>query len=231
MGFQVSRAESSQHLLKAATKQLSSIHRDPLEKHGRAGAPATTESAGMDTGSREEMLPEALTPKSLPLMGGGMRRGGGDGEGGCGMKTSAFHLSPPTSRTRRRCGRRGPRSLAGLRGSTREGLPLTRRSHPKIILSLLLQLLRAQVRHGLAPVSVLAATSASLVGRSPPPAPPRPPSPWRHGLPRLPPPPRPGSGGGVGRRRAEPLAAFGCCHSNGKGRPGLSPPGRRGGVA
>lgn len=35
-------------------------------------------------------------------------------------------------------------------------------SHPNIILSLLLQLLRAQVRHGLARVWVLAATSASL---------------------------------------------------------------------
>lgn len=192
----------------------------------------------MDTGSREEMLPEALTPKSLPLMGGGMRRGGGDGEGGCGMKTSAFHLSPPTSRTRRRCGRRGPRSLAGLRGSTREGLPLTRRSHPKIILSLLLQLLRAQVRHGLAPVSVLAATSASLVGRSPPPAPPRPPSPWRHGLPRLPPPPGRALAEGWGGAGRSHWQRSGAVIATGRGAPAYRRPGgegawpraRRGGV-
>lgn len=75
-----------------------------------------------------------------------------------------------------------------------------RSAHPKVILSLLLQLLRAQVRHALAPVSVLAATSASPVGRSPPPAPPRPPSPWRRGPPRLPPGAGAGEGtGGAGR--------------------------------
>lgn len=155
----------------------------PDSTAGRVTQP-TAESAWMGSGSRDEEASRGFDSEMVAFDGRrdaeGRRR-----EKGCGKKTSAFHLSPPTSRTRRLWGRRGPCPWLG-------SLPLARSAHPKIILSLLLQLLRAQVRHGLAPLSVLAATSASLVGRSPPPAPPRPPSPWTRGLPRLP------AGGGLG---------------------------------
>lgn len=127
-----------------------------------------------------------------------------DGEGGQRERmwradVITCHPSPP-----RRCGRRGlrPRLPPGVTGTgglhplhsanwatwdppatAHPGRPsLTRSSHPKIILSLLLQLLRAQVRHGLARVSIPAADHASLEGRYRLPAPPRPPSPWRRGL-------------------------------------------------
>lgn len=69
-----------------------------------------------------------------------------------------------------------------LRTPRTPGSPsFTRSSHPKIILSLFLQLLRSQVRHGPALIWIPVAACASLVGRYQLRAPPRPPSPWRRG--------------------------------------------------
>lgn len=134
-------------------------------------------------------------------MGGG--REGGSARRAVELNVTALHLSPSTGgRSASGCGPpwsrpdraaaqcsvprlRGPRPTSGSRPPPRipEALP-ARSSHPKTVLSLLLQLLGAQIRHGLLFASILGATS--LAGKYRPPPLARPPSPWRRGQPRLP---------------------------------------------
>lgn len=134
------------------------------------------ETASMKGDSREEDASKAL---DLEIFAFNDRRNwwSGEREGIRQADVTTFHLSQPSCRTQRPLWPAWSLLLAGPPSGTVAGLqatplsetgfqgsahpwelpPLTRRSHPKIFLSLLLQFFRAQVRHDPAPVWIPAA--------------------------------------------------------------------------